>query len=71
MAFCKEDCNAILTEYSRVMNDIKEIHDSKITLNNNVEVTVQHRFYCTMVDGKIINAVCKNNATSVNDFFVK
>lgn len=42
MAFCKEDCNAILTEYSRVMNDIKEIHDSKITLNNNVEVTVQH-----------------------------
>ncbi|XP_030752406.1 uncharacterized protein LOC115879646 isoform X2 [Sitophilus oryzae] len=64
MAFCKEDCNTILTEYSRVMKEIVEIQDSKIKINNSVEVIVRHRFYCTMVDGKIINAVCKNAATS-------
>ncbi|CAG9772082.1 unnamed protein product [Ceutorhynchus assimilis] len=64
IAFCKEDTASTQKEYSRVMKEIDELANTTIRLNNSVEVTVQHEFLFTMVDGKIINAISENKATS-------
>lgn len=65
IAFCKEDTASTQKEYSRVMKEIGELQNTTIKLNNSVEVIVRHEFLFTMVDGKIINAISENNATSV------
>lgn len=65
MAFIKEDNTTILTEYRRVLGEVNKLNPTKIILLEDKHVIVYHEFLLTMIDGKVINAIVENNATSV------
>lgn len=65
MAFIKEDNTTILTEYRRVLVEVNKLNPTKIILLEDKHVIVYHEFLLTMIDGKVINAIVENNATSV------
>ena len=66
MAFCKEDNASINQEYHRVMKEIQELSPTTVTISDTEELVISHNFLLTMIDGKIINAISKNSATSVS-----
>lgn len=70
MAFCKEDPNSITAEYTRMMTVIENLRPSMIKMSESYEVEMTHSFLFTMINGKVINAIIKNPATSVSVFMI-
>lgn len=67
MLFTKETSEIIREEYRRVMEEIRVIQPTKIRVLDVFEVTIFHNFLLTMIDGKIINTLSENTASSVSN----
>lgn len=66
MVFSKEDSTTTNYEFNRVMQEITNLSPTLIQSSFNQIVTVNHIFHLTMVDGKVINVLIGNKATSVS-----
>lgn len=64
IAIEKETGETILAEKNRLENEIDEIHQHCFSLTNGKRVTVNFDIYFTMIDGKCLNSVLDNNATT-------
>nr|XP_022908754.1 uncharacterized protein LOC111420083 [Onthophagus taurus] len=61
MAFCKEDQNSIMAEYTRMLKEIDNLRPSKIKMSETYEVEMTHTFFTfyffflfTMINGKVM-----------------
>lgn len=64
IAFEKETTDSIKTEYKRVKEEIHKLNLTKIRIEEK-ECSVEHKLYLTMLDGKSVNAIENNSASSV------
>lgn len=64
LAIEKETVETIMAEKERLGQQVNELHPHFFTLTNGKEVTVKFKVYFTMIDGKILNAVLDNGATT-------
>lgn len=58
----KESAILIKNEISAIQNEIEELNTSKCCIDT-TEVTVKHHLILSMIDGKVVNAICKNKSS--------
>lgn len=64
ISYEKESKEGINREYDRVCSEISRLTPVNVIHNDN-PVKVEHQLFITMVDGKVINTLQGNTATSV------
>ena len=64
ISFEKEDDITSVFEYERLKKEINNLRSHKFILSNGKEVSIFYEVYQTMFDGKCVNALVKNPATS-------
>ena len=60
----KEDDEAILCEYNRLQKEIKSLTRHKFTMSNGKSVRVRFQTSTTLFDGKCVNTIVGNPATT-------
>lgn len=65
IAFEKESKHTIKAEYDRVNKEINDLLPTVISVESG-DLTINHKVFLTMVDGKTINVLENNTASSVN-----
>lgn len=64
LAIEKETDETITIENDRLQKEVEKLHPFSFILPNQTPVTVQFQVYFTMIDGKILNSVLHNSATT-------
>lgn len=64
IAIEKETGVTIIAEKTRLDIEVEELHSHQFLLPNNKSVTVDFKAYFTMIDGKVLNHVLDNSATT-------
>uniref|UniRef100_A0ABD2W9W8 Uncharacterized protein n=1 Tax=Trichogramma kaykai TaxID=54128 RepID=A0ABD2W9W8_9HYME len=64
MSLEKEDCESITKEMKRLDKEIDKLNGYKFILPNKKVVLVKYEIYKTMFDGKCVNSLVDNQATS-------
>lgn len=66
MAFEKETQTAILSEYKRMNKEIQRLNPYTTMIGDFPEfIQIRHELILTMIDGKVLNVIKDNNASSV------
>lgn len=63
ITFTHETTDVTNEEIEYIENQIKELHESEVTLDNGSQIKIKHTLVPTMVDGKVCNAATQTTST--------